>query len=266
MKKIKTCKICGREIRAKGLCSNHYGQLQQYGKIKTLSEKPSLRKYRICKIKDCGHEHFAKGYCRKHYTNWLRCGKPLGINKGIKFWGKFVKCHICKKAIYRTPFRLKKQKYHFCSNKCYSIFHSKMFQGKNNPLWKGGISDYYKHGLMKKMRLKKLQRVKGKCEICGKKAVGIHHKDNGKRNHSLKNLIAVCRRCHGILHQGRKAKTSKFIRLYGMNLEDLSKKLGCSSAPIYNWHKKGKLKNILTKLHHFTYTNNAMLREQITER
>jgi 5-methylcytosine-specific restriction endonuclease McrA len=38
------------------------------------------------------------------------------------------------------------------------------------------------------------------CEICGGKAVDIHHIDQNRENNKIENLIAVCRECHDHAH------------------------------------------------------------------
>jgi len=40
-----------------------------------------------------------------------------------------------------------------------------------------------------------------KCEVCSRKAVDIHHIE-GRGNNDIKNLIALCRRCHDEVHNG----------------------------------------------------------------
>jgi hypothetical protein len=38
------------------------------------------------------------------------------------------------------------------------------------------------------------------CDICGKKANAIHHKDKDKGNNELCNICALCNKCHATLH------------------------------------------------------------------
>lgn len=65
-----------------------------------------------------------------------------------------------------------------------------------------------------------LDRARYRCEICGRvpdnfkknyrpsnydnfdtRQFRVHHKDLNKSNNSLSNLIYLCKRCHGELHQ-----------------------------------------------------------------
>ena len=96
--------------------------------------------------------------------------------------------------------------------------------GKNNPRWNGGISEYPNHSELKRNRIKVLQRSKGNCEICFKNAYAVHHIDEDKSNHSLDNLIAVCKSCHYALHSGEngKKKSSKYIRKYGYTIKEIA--------------------------------------------
>lgn len=73
--------------------------------------------------------------------------------------------------------------------------------GERNINWKGGASfepyvrDFYS------IRKHILERDNHTCQICGEhKYLGIHHKDEDKRNSSLDNLVTLCASCHSKLH------------------------------------------------------------------
>lgn len=249
--KMKICKIegCKREFRVKGYCMKHYQNLQQTGHPlgkfkgdkKALSEAISKRntKYIGCKVLGCENKHYAKGYCCNHWHNLSRSGNPLGKHKKCLISGCNVFV-IKKDYCVRHLFRIKHKLPIDLSIKCYP-------KGKENYQWKGGIFEYPNHYLMKKNRLIILKKEKGICEICKKKGVFIHHKDGSKDNHNLDNLILLCHQCHGLMHKGRKNKTSKFIRLYGYTFIEIVNRLNLSSGYIYNLHKKNKLFTLLTK-------------------
>lgn len=119
--------------------------------------------------------------------------------------------------------------------------------GEKNPRWNGGISKYPNHAEMKRNRLIKLQETQGKCEICGEPAYCVHHLDEDKSNQSLDNLVALCHKCHMILHNAENKinKTSKYIRLYGMSLQEMSNRFGGSPSRYMYLHRKGLLKQYL---------------------
>jgi len=126
-----------------------------------------------------------------------------------------------------------------------------MTKGSANFMWKGGIAEYPNHYQMKKNRLLKLQQTKCQCEICGRRATCIHHKDGSKDNHDLKNLIVLCNSCHMIIDLKRGSRdghTTKFIRKYGMTLKEMAEKLHTSETTIWQWHKKNILQEQLNTL------------------
>lgn len=120
--------------------------------------------------------------------------------------------------------------------------------GKNHHWWKNGVAEYPKHTIMKRNRKLKILQVNGLCEKCGQKGFHIHHKDGSKDNHNLDNLMFLCIKCHYALHSGRKNKTSKFIRLYGYCLADLSKRLNIPFSKVWLLHKENLLANRLNKI------------------
>jgi hypothetical protein len=47
-----------------------------------------------------------------------------------------------------------------------------------------------------------LERLGGRCEICGStNGLVVHHKDNDRRNNSLSNLQLLCPACHMAIHR-----------------------------------------------------------------
>lgn len=77
-----------------------------------------------------------------------------------------------------------------------------------NGRWKGGISKYSNHYLMKNRRREKIGMVGNKCESCGIESLRLeaHHLDKTKTNHTIDNLKILCHKCHiSIFHKKRKA-------------------------------------------------------------
>lgn len=61
-----------------------------------------------------------------------------------QFKGKFLKCYICKKDIYRSPKSLlrSKSKNFFCTKSCQTIWRNGKYVDKNSKNWKNGESSY----------------------------------------------------------------------------------------------------------------------------
>ena len=159
---------------------------------------------RICTLHNCIKKHYAKGMCKAHFERNRKTGNPLG------------KRHLCKVESCKIV----------TFNDKYCPLHAKRLKrglplislgnkGKNNPRWKGGVSDYDNHYLMKKQRVIKVKQVQAKCKICNKDGKQIHHKDGSRSNHKLSNLIFVCFKCHGLLHRilNRGGRTKELLEL-----------------------------------------------------
>lgn len=232
---MKECKICGREHRAKGLCANHYSQLSQFGKTCTLLPRPSLRKYKKCKIKKCKREHYQHNYCKKHWAYYSyipKCGRQHKCKiKGCNY-GTITK--YCQGHLFRI-------KNHLSLNLSMD-FRGKHLKGKNNPNWRGGIADYPNHWLMKKNRLIILMQ-NPKCEKCGKPATEIHHKDGSKINHQLSNLMAICHPCNSKIRF--KPNNTEFYKQFGISSYQMAKRLNISYINLYNWRQNGIWNSII---------------------
>jgi len=115
--------------------------------------------------------------------------------------------------------------------------------GEKNGMWKGGVAEYPNHFILKKRRLEILKRAKGKCEICGESAYEVHHIDFSKNNHSLDNLIYLCRNCHLALHmpEARPGRPAKIL-YKGMTAKEIRQKTGLSFATIYKFIRGEKLR------------------------
>ncbi len=196
----------------------------------------------ICKIENCRIKHYAKQYCRKHYAALVERGgysrhKCAGVN---------CLTMVTKNNKYCWPHKKRAEKGLSLN------LNSKCFRkGEENNRWNGGISEYPNHYLMKKNRIKKLKLVKGRCEICNSRADRIHHIDENKRNHNIENLLAVCSKCHGVLHRG-KEKSSKYKQIYGLNLQEMVNKFGHYTYYYCKLHTLGLLKNFIDRPNNFS--------------
>ena len=74
--------------------------------------------------------------------------------------------------------------------------------GERNPMWEGGRTRMpYARGWARKVKALAWERAGQRCELCQADTPrDTHHKDFGKHNHDLENLIVLCRACHKRLH------------------------------------------------------------------
>lgn len=109
--------------------------------------------------------------------------------------------NICKVLGCNIPIFAKKIcRKHYYRYRNHQSFDKLGPKGERNCNWRGGVSEYTNHYLMKKNRLIILLN-NPICEICKKEqAQQVHHKDNSKDNHGLNNLMAICTKCHANIH------------------------------------------------------------------
>lgn len=102
---------------------------------------------------------------------------------------------------------------------------------------------------MKKARIKVLLKNPN-CDICGKKAKIVHHKDESFDNHNIDNLVSLCYSCHAKLHLSFKHQINydiRFVKIellkkYG-NKKNISKKEDISLYIISEIFNRNKLSN-----------------------
>ncbi len=165
----------------------------------------------LCKIEGCGLKYYAKDFCKMHYVrNYIGKSKNLNPQRLTTKGGRICLVPECgKKARFFgycfVHWQRKNRNVPFNTN-LLSI--SKM--GGKNPRWKGGISEYEKHYLMKKIGKEKLESENFICQICHNQATEIHHLDKTKNNHDFTNLLAICHKCHfSVFHKQK--HTSKYL-------------------------------------------------------
>jgi len=247
------CEIdgCERVVRAKGLCSMHY-----YRKMRGITdtnpgrlEKWASRstKERFCSLLNCNQSYFAKGYCRNHYDLSRKNGFPGYRDKLPLQKCKAPGCDKIEKVKGFCIFHYSRYLRNVQLNRPWGI------EGELNPRWNGGASQYPNHHLLKKNRLIVMERDKHTCFKCGNPTNQVHHKDHKKTNHSITNLVACCQSCNLKIawstrpkkRDVKKPKTSKFIRLYGRTIRELTKALNLSVDLVRQSHQKGELQGIV---------------------
>lgn len=224
---------CNNTSQRRGFCLNHYSRFLKKGII------PKIIGNKKCLINGCLEKHYAKNYCRNHYSNFLLNGNPL--KKTYDNSGKCLAPDCPSKAEARGYCG----KHYTRLKKHGDVNYKGSPKGSINGNYKGGVSEYMNHYDFKKNRIFKMQETKGRCEICGREGFEVHHKDETKENHNLENLILLCKKCHLMAHTGRRNKTSKFRRQYGMSLAELAEKYGGSETRIFQLHRRGVLKEFI---------------------
>lgn len=172
------------------------------------------KRIKFIKCLNCGTEfmkHISDKdkFCSKQCADKYRIGKPL-----LKRRRRLTKkCEWCGK-IFDRPITNFHSKHYFCCHKCSALWWAEYgLHGKNHPNWIGGKYNPYFDG-WKMVRKEVLKKYNNKCAICGKTGkngrIEIHHIKPlrlikyKKTANRLKNLIALCPKCHN--------KTDRIIR------------------------------------------------------
>jgi hypothetical protein len=119
------------------------------------------------------------------------------------------KCFTCGIEVYRTKAKTKNSKSQkfFCSKSCQTRWRNTVFVGKKHNGWKGGLALNYRNILTKSGEL-------GTCKLCGlrdKRVLAVHHVDENRFNHDVKNLAWLCHNCHRLVHRD-KVEKQRFIK------------------------------------------------------
>ncbi len=105
----------------------------------------------------------------------------------------------------------------------------------HNDRYKRGLHKNPKHQtLLERRRNVKFRKSNYLCEICGKPANDIHHKDHNRNNHSFSNLQVLCRSCHRKSHPcetGRKRILDKYA------LWEVGASIGISRETVRNYFR-----------------------------
>jgi len=146
-----------------------------------------------CKI--CGQSFYAK-------PNWLDKGWGKYCSAQCKHeaqkTGKFVKCEVCGKKIWRkqSKYEHSKSGKFFCNKAHQAVWRNSIFIGEKHANWKGGENIRHKEYLIR-------CGEKLKCKICkctDSRVLLVHHIDRNRRNNKQANLIFLCFNCHHLVH------------------------------------------------------------------
>lgn len=157
-----------------------------------------------------GHKDFSTTKSREKISKKLigHKGYWSGIvgEKNPNWKGGLPKCIDCGKQL--------KDSYSKRCRKCFSEYN----KGKNNPMWRNGVSREYKTGYYskeyKQWRMAVFQRDNWTCQFCGIRGIYLtaHHTKSFAKYPELRfaidNGITLCKECHKLTdnYKGRNNK------------------------------------------------------------
>jgi len=166
--------------------------------IERIPARLKLNKLQFCNA-ECYSKYVSKYYRGRNHPHWKE-------DSHIK-----LECLNCGK-IYDEIIQ-RKDRSHFCSNKCKYEWQSSELVGDKRYNWKGGYIPYYGTNWIE-IRKRALKRDNFTCQLCGKHedefdiSLDIHHKISIRKfkepedSNFLNNLITLCRRCHMKVERG----------------------------------------------------------------
>ena len=83
----------------------------------------------------------------------------------------------------------------------YSIIRLRKYMKTPIEFHNGLPFSYPNYKKLKYNRLIIMERVNYLCQVCKDLGEQIHHKNGGKINHNLNNLVWVCLKCHRLIHK-----------------------------------------------------------------
>ena len=261
---METCKIniCNNPARAKGYCFPHYNRLKYTGSLLDRKGNIGLNKrtlkIQICTVDSCNQKHYAKGYCAFHYSR-LKIDKNMDSIKHSREQTSSKYSRIYGMTISKMS-KLFDLSIPTIANRLKNglDLNIKSFRkGKYSHWWRGGVSEYPNHHIMKKNR-KIILNNNLFCQNCkSARATQIHHIDESKDNHSLNNLMAVCQSCN--LKLSTKTWDNKYTKIYGKNLSQFSREYNLSVYTV----KKRLENNIPLSFPKYIRTKNILEKKYI---
>lgn len=141
------------------------------------------------------------------------CSKPCwyawhkGTNNAQTITRVDVVCNYCGITFSKQPKRVGKLNY--CTGRCSRAAHGEKLKGAKSPSYRGGPLSH-RGAAWWRTRLMVIMRQDGRCLDCGmtdeahkakyKRSLDVHHRKPYRLSldNSDDNLVAVCKKCHGI--------------------------------------------------------------------
>lgn len=231
------CKECGTTFgatpleiqRGRCFCSRFCANKYRRGKKKSGAKGKMCR---VCKI--CGTSFYVwpsrisqyNGRGGRFCSNACNA-KWISLNlrgENHPNWERLeVACDFCGKKVFVVPSKVKRQRYVFCSSRCYDAArneitrkqwqenakYSNSMRGENHPSWCGGFSRApYPFEFDESKKLEIRERDGFQCVLCeapeDKQALSIHHVNYDKTNCNPWNLVSLCKSCHSKTTSGNR--------------------------------------------------------------
>ena len=144
--------------------------------------------------------------CRKLFN-----AKPCKVAQGkgrfcsMKCFGKsnvsgsWVRCHVCPKRIWRTPyhFRHAKTQTFFCGARCRSRWNEKVMPSEEkHPGWKGGYRSYRRRAIKHYGAVCSNANCPIPKTLVPVKMLDVDHIDGNRKHNAISNLRVLCVWCH----------------------------------------------------------------------
>ena|SRR5258708_2294261 len=162
----------------------------------------------FCQI--CSEEFYIRpSYPEKGWGEY--CSKECQFKSQLR--GKFVKCLICSKEIYRSIKMLQHSNSgnFFCTKSCQTRWRNEQYSGKNSLNWKNGIRVY--RNILERSGVKKICVF---CKSVDKRVLVVHHKDHNRFNNEITNLVWLCLNCHYLVHHYKEVE-NKLLKIHGLS-------------------------------------------------
>jgi len=91
---------------------------------------------------------------------------------------------------------------------------------------------------LRKISKELLKKENYTCKCCGGEATEVHHLDLSRNNHSIKNLIVLCRPCHQKYYHSKNNRKYQKIKDHNLpKYSEIASRVPCCELSIYKYFK-----------------------------